>query len=89
MLKAGKTKKEIEQEEKERAAEAAADKKDQGEEKKDEIRYKMGDDYDNQIKQLREVDYEFEQFLAKAKVKALNNKDLKVYKDLEEKKMTK
>ena len=47
MLKAGKTKKEIEQEEKERAAEAAADKKDQGEEIKDEIRYKMGDDYDN------------------------------------------
>ncbi len=49
----------------------------------------MGDDYDNQIKQLREVDYEFEQFLAKAKVKALNNKDLKVYKELEEKKMNK
>ena len=49
MLKAGKTKKEIEQEEKERAAEAAADQKDKGgkEEVKNEIRYRMGDDYDD------------------------------------------
>ncbi len=47
----------------------------------------MGDEYDAQLASLRKVDYEFEQLLAKAKVKALKNNEMQVYDDLEQKKL--
>lgn len=47
----------------------------------------MGDQYDAERAELARVDYEYEQLLAKAKVKALKNNEMKVYDDLEQKKM--
>lgn len=52
-----------------------------------ELRYAMGDQYDAERAELARVDYEYEQLLAKAKVKALKNNEMKVYDDLEAKKM--
>lgn len=89
LQKAGKTKKEIEAQELEQAAEKLEDAKDQPEVKEEQVKYKMGEDYDNQLNALRKVDYEFEQYLAKAKVKALNSNDLTTYQELEQKKMNK
>jgi len=76
--KAGKTKKEFEAEQKKLAAEAAENAIDEEEMKQYKreqqqttFRYKVGDDYDHDVAELNKVDYEYEQLLAKAKVKAL------------------
>ena len=53
----------------------------------EEIKYAMGDQYDQERADLARVDYEYEQLLAKAKVKALKNNEMQVYDDLEQKKM--
>ena len=53
----------------------------------EEIKYAMGDQYDAERADLARVDYEYEQLLAKAKVKALKNNEMQVYDDLEQKKM--
>lgn len=44
--------------------------------------------YEAQWEALQKRDYEIEQLLAKAKVKALKQNDLRVYDDLELKKLT-
>lgn len=88
--KAGKSKKEIEAEEAEREAEKAQDMQEAEENKVEEppITYLVGDMYEAQWEALQKRDYEIEQLLAKAKVKALKQNDLRVYDDLELKKLT-
>ena len=52
-----------------------------------EIRYAMGDHYDKELSDLRKVDFEYEQLLAKCKVRALKENKMDVYDGLEQKKM--
>lgn len=59
------------------------------EDKQEEVKYAMGEQYDAELAALRKVDYEFEQLLAKAKVKALKKNEMEVYNDLDAKKMNK
>ena len=47
----------------------------------------MGDHYDQTLSDIRKVDYQFEELMNKAKVKALKNNEMQVYDDLENKKM--
>ena len=47
----------------------------------------MGEQYDNEIKDLRKVDFEYEQLLAKCKVRALKENKMDVYDGLDQKKM--
>ena len=47
----------------------------------------MGEQFDQEMENLRKLDYEYEQLLAKAKVKALKENDMQVYGDLEAKKL--
>lgn len=47
----------------------------------------MGDLYDKEVGELRKVDYEYEQLLAKCKVRALKENRMDVYDGLEQKKM--
>ena len=55
--------------------------------KAEELKYRIGEEYDNQLEELRKVDYEYEQLLAKAKVKALKLNELQAYDDMENRKM--
>ena len=47
----------------------------------------MGDLYDKEVGELRKVDFEYEQLLAKSKVRALKENRMDVYDGLEQKKM--
>ena len=47
----------------------------------------MGEQYDNEINNLRKVDFEYEQLLAKCKVRALKENRMDVYDGLDQKKM--
>jgi len=54
----------------------------------EEVKYVMAEQYDNELSELRKVDFEYEQLLAKAKVRALKENKMDVYDGLEQKKMT-
>ena len=60
---------------------------DQKQKEEEKVRYVMGDHYDQTLSDIRKVDYQFEELMNKAKVKALKNNEMQVYDDLENKKM--
>ena len=47
----------------------------------------MGEMYDKEVGDLRKVDFEYEQLLAKCKVRALKENKMDVYDGLDQKKM--
>ena len=47
----------------------------------------MGEEYDRELSDLRKVDFEYEQLLAKCKVRALKENRMDVYDGLDQKKM--
>lgn len=53
------------------------------------VTYRIGKEYDEQMSNMRKMDYQYEQLLAKAKVKALKQNDMRVFDDLHDKKMNK
>lgn len=90
--KAAKAKKKGKKGEVEAVAEAeddASDKaKEPAEQKLEEVKYALGEMYDKDVAEVNKLDYELEQLLSKAKVKALKTNDMKVFDLLQTKKMS-